>query len=169
VASSGQTDSGVSARLFGKFLTWLSEHECDVFVVCTANDVARLPPEFSRAERFDGIFFLDLPEQKERRVIWKLYLEKFDLDDKQPLPVDTDWTGAEIKSCCRLAKMLDLSLVDAAKNVVPVARTAQESVERLRQWASGRCLSASSPGIYCRDTSTGRSARRVSRSDPANN
>jgi hypothetical protein len=169
VASSGQTDSGVSARLFGTFLTWLSDHESDAFVVCTANDVSRLPPEFSRAERFDGIFFLDLPGDKERKAIWKLYLEKFGLDNKQPLPVDTEWTGAEIKSCCRMARMLELSLVDAAKNIVPVARTAQESVEKLRQWASGRCLSANAPGIYSRETATGRSARRVSRTDPTTN
>src|SRR6185312_17108710 len=61
VASSGQTDSGVSARLFGSLLTWLSDHQSDVFFIATANDVSRLPPEFSRAERFDGIFFCDTP------------------------------------------------------------------------------------------------------------
>src|SRR5262249_28558222 len=116
-----------------------------------------------------GIFFLDLPGDRERKAIWNLYVDKFAIDSKQPLPIDTDWTGAEIKSCCRLAKMLELSLVDAAKNVVPVARTAQESVEKLRQWASGRCLSANTPGIYSRESATGRSARRVSRGDPANN
>lgn len=169
VGSSGSSDSGVSARLFGTFLTWLADHESDVFVVCTANDVTRLPPEFSRAERFDGIFFLDLPGNRERQAIWKLYLDKFGLDAKQPLPVDTDWTGAEIKSCCRLAKMLDLSLVDSAKNVVPVARTAHEAVERLRQWASGRCLSATVPGTYSRETSSKSPGRRVSRGNPSNN
>lgn len=168
-ASGGSGDSGVSTRLFGTLLTWLSEHESDVFVACSANDISKLPPEFSRAERFDGIFFLDLPADKERKAIWKLYLEKFGLDAHQTLPVDTDWTGAEIRSCCRLAKMLELSLIDAAKNVVPVARTAHESVERLRQWASGRCLSANTPGIYAREASTGRSARRVSRGEPTNN
>ncbi|HEY3965148.1 MAG TPA: AAA family ATPase [Planctomycetaceae bacterium] len=168
-ASGGAGDSGVSSRLFGTLLTWLSEHESDVFVACSSNDISKLPPEFSRAERFDGIFFLDLPADKERKAIWKLYLDKFGLDPKQPLPVDTDWTGAEIRSCCRLAKMLELSLIDAAKNVVPVARTAHESVERLRQWASGRCLSANSSGIYAREANTGKSARRVSRGEPTNN
>jgi hypothetical protein len=48
VASSGQTDSGVSARLFGTFLTWLNDHESDVFVICTCNDISKLPPEFAR-------------------------------------------------------------------------------------------------------------------------
>ncbi|MBI3860743.1 MAG: AAA family ATPase [Planctomycetia bacterium] len=168
-ASGGAGDSGVTTRLFGTLLTWLSEHESDVFVACSANDISKLPPEFSRAERFDGIFFLDLPADRERTAIWKLYLDKFGLDAKQPLPVDTDWTGAEIRSCCRLAKMLELSLVDAAKNVVPVARTAHESVERLRQWASGRCLSANTPGIYGREANAMRSTRRVSRGEPTNN
>jgi hypothetical protein len=59
--ASGQTDSGVGARMFGAFLTWLSDHESDVFVVATSNDISKLPPEFSRAERWDGTFFLDLP------------------------------------------------------------------------------------------------------------
>jgi hypothetical protein len=51
VAASGQSDSGVSARMFGTFLSWLNDHDSDAFVVCTANDVSKLPPEFSRAER----------------------------------------------------------------------------------------------------------------------
>lgn len=167
--SGGQGDSGVSSRLFGTLLSWLSEHESDVFVACSANDISKLPPEFSRAERFDGIFFVDLPGESERQGIWKLYLDKFSLNPEQPRPVDTDWTGAEIRSCCRLARMLDLSLIDAAQNVVPIARTAQESVDRLRQWASGRCLSANAPGIYGREQPSGRTVRRVNRAATANN
>ena len=164
VASSGQTDSGVTARLFGSFLTWLSDHETDVFVIATCNDISKLPPEFARAERFDGVFFLDLPSSAERRAIWELYRGKFGLGE-QPLPADTDWTGAEIRSCCRLAKLLEMSLIEAAKNVVPVAVTAAESVERLRNWASGRCLSATMPGIYMRArAASDGSRRRVSRS-----
>jgi hypothetical protein len=150
VQSSGQTDSGVSARMFGTFLTWLSDHESDVFVVATSNDVTKLPPEFSRAERWDGTFFLDLPGQRERDAIWRMYVEKFCIAPNQPRPNDRDWTGAEIKSCCRLAALLDVPLVEAALNVVPVAVTAGESVERLRNWASGRCLSADRPGLFTR-------------------
>jgi hypothetical protein len=70
VQSSGQTDSGVSARMFGTMLSWLSDHESDVFVVATSNDVRKLPPGFSRAERWDGTFFLDLPCQHEKDLIW---------------------------------------------------------------------------------------------------
>jgi hypothetical protein len=58
VASSGQTDSGVSARLFGSLLTWMNDHTSDVYLVATCNDISKLPPEFSRAERFDGRQFL---------------------------------------------------------------------------------------------------------------
>ena len=64
-----------------------------------------------------------------------------------------------MRSCCRLAALLDVPLVEAALNVVPVAVTAAESVERLRNWASGRCLSADRPGLYTRNS--GGSARRV--------
>jgi hypothetical protein len=73
------------------------------------------------------------------------------LDRDQPQPEDTGWTGAEIRSCCRLAALLDVPLMQAAQNVVPISVTAAESIERLRTWASGRCLSANQPGIY-RDT-----------------
>jgi hypothetical protein len=159
----GSGDSGVSSRMFGTFLSWLNDHESDVFVVCTANDVSKLPPEFGRSERFDAIFFLDLPQPGERDAIWDLYLNVFQLDRSQRRPDDTDWTGAEIKACCRLAALLDVSPLEAAQNVVPVAITASESVERLRTWASGRCLSANQPGIYQRDEAGSKPRRRVSR------
>ncbi len=171
VSASSQTDSGVSARLFGSFLSWLNDHESDVFVVATANDITKLPPEFYRAERFDGVFFVDLPDAEQRRSIWRIYLDLYRLYASQKLPADDQWTGAEIKSCCRLAALLDVPLIAAAQNIVPVARTSAESVERLRQWASGRCLSADRPGIYqARAEATG-GRRRVSRGsiDPSNN
>ena len=148
VAGSGATDSGVSARLFGTFLTWLADHRSDVFVVCTCNDISRLPPEFARAERFDGVFFLDLPSATQKGSIWDICLSLFDLDVDQSKPRTQDWTGAEIRSCCRLASLLDVPLTESAKNVVPVAVTAAETVDRLRNWASGRCLDADRPGIY---------------------
>lgn len=163
----GNGDSGVSSRMFGTFLSWLNDHSSDVFVVCTANDVSRLPPEFGRSERFDGIFFLDLPGREEKDAIWNIYLTLFEIDSDQRMPNDSDWTGAEIKACCRLSALLDVPLVQAAQNVVPIAMTANESVDRLRKWASGRCLSANQPGIY-QPCKTSKQRRRVSR-DPSNN
>jgi hypothetical protein len=164
-----QGDSGVSTRLFGHLLTWLSDHESDVFVVATANDISRLPPEFSRAERFDANFFVDLPDGKEKDSIWSMYRRQFGIPESQARPDDTDWTGAEIRSCCRLAAMLEVPLTQAARNVVPVAVTAAESVERLRTWATGRCLAASGPGIYSRTGETQpKPGRRVNRGPSSN-
>jgi len=168
VANSGQTDSGVSARLFGSLLTWMNDHTTDVYLVATCNDISKLPPEFGRAERFDGIFFLNLPGPQERRLIWDLYLRQFELDSNQKLPNDEQWTGAEVRACCRLAALLDLPLVQAAQNVVPVAVTAAESVERLRTWASGRCLDADKGGIYGRDAGKTGTRRKVARNPLSN-
>eukprot|EP00913_Durusdinium_trenchii_P010894 g10223.t1 len=146
VASSGQTDSGVSSRLFGNLLSWLNDHSSDVFFVGTCNDISKLPPEFARAERFDAVFFIDFPSARHRESIWRIYLEQFNLDVSQSRPADENWSGAEVRACCRLAALLDVPLVQAAQNIVPIAATAGESISRLREWASGRCLSADVPG-----------------------
>jgi SpoVK/Ycf46/Vps4 family AAA+-type ATPase len=167
-ASSGQTDSGVSSRLFGSLLTWLNDHTSDVFFVATCNDISKLPPEFVRAERFGGVFFVDLPLREQRQAIWDIYLPMFGLDSQQPRPNDDHWTGAEVQACCRLAALLDIPLTAAAQNVVPVAVMAAESVDRLRNWASGRCQSADAAGIYAH-ASNGRKRRRCVISEPSKN
>jgi ATP-dependent 26S proteasome regulatory subunit len=172
VGNSGQTDSGVSARLFGTLLTWLNDHTSDVFFIGTCNDATQLPAPFTRAERFDGIFFVDLPAHEQRQHIWDIYIKHFNLDPGQPKPDDANWTGAEIKSCCRLAALLETTLVEAAQNVVPVSVTSAEQIENLRQWAEGRCLSADNAGLYSRvgrraTTGTTRS-RKVSASPSEN-
>ncbi len=115
------------------------------------------------------MFFLDLPGREQKDAIWAIYLAEYHLDDSQPRPDDTNWTGGEIKSCCRLASLLDVPLVQAAQNVVPVAVTAGDKIEGLRQWASGRCLSADQAGIYCREQQrAGSRARRVVRESGVN-
>jgi hypothetical protein len=168
--SSGQTDSGVTARVFGSLLTWLNDHDSDVFFIATCNDASKLPPEFARAERFDGVFFVDLPGRDQKDAIWGIYTRHYGLDVKQARPDDTNWTGAEIKSCCRLASLLDVPLIQAAQNVVPVAVTAGDKIEGLRQWASGRCLSADRAGAYSREqqASSGGRVRRVVREPGVN-
>lgn len=165
----GSGDSGVSTRLFGTLLTWLADHETDVFFIGTANDISRLPPEFTRAERLDALFFVDLPGSTERRMIWELYRRQYDIAPNQPIPNDNDWTGAEIKSCCRLSALLDVSLTEAATNVVPVAQTATEAVKKLRQWASGRCLSADRAGLYVHQASQEETTRRKVRREHSAN
>ena len=164
----GNGDSGVSARMFGTFLGWLNDRRSDSFVVCTANDVQKLPPEFARAERFDSVFFVDLPGGDQKKLIWDQYISSFELDPAQTKPKDDVWTGAEIKACCRLAALLDVPLKAAAQNVVPVAVTAQESIDRLRSWASGRCIDAQQGGIYKYAKPKSKSRRRI-KADPSLN
>ena len=114
VSASGAGDSGVSARMFGTLLTYLNDHETDVFVVVTANDISKLPPEFFRSERFDAVFMIDLPGRQEKNTIWEMYLAKFGLDARQARPADDQWTGAEIRAAaawrrswtCRFRKPL---------------------------------------------------------------
>lgn len=156
-------DGGVATRMFGTLLTWLNDHTSDVYFVCTSNDISRLPPEFVRAERFDAIFFVDLPGEIERGMIWDLYRQRFGIESDE-LPNDNGWTGAEIKACCRLAAMFGCSLAEAALNVVPVSRTAADKIATLREWADGRCLDAGNPGVFRRqDAASASPARNVIR------
>jgi hypothetical protein len=172
VSGSGTTDSGVSARMFGTLLTWMNDHESDVFMIATSNDASKLPPEFTRAERFDALYFLDFPGPEQKEQIWRLHAAAYGIDHEQPRPKDLDWTGAEIKACCRLAALLDVPLTDAARNVVPIAATAAENVSRLRNWANGRCLSADRSGLYqaAPAKTSGKAARKIERpTDPEMN
>jgi hypothetical protein len=112
---------------------------------------------------------LHLPSRAEKDVIWALYRRQFRVPQDQARPDDTDWTGAEIRSCCRLAALLGVPLAKAAEHVVPVAVTAAEQVDKLRSWADGRCLAASPGGIYRRAAGpTAAPVRRVRR-NPENN
>lgn len=173
VSSGGRGDGGVSSRLFGTLLTWLNDHTSDVYVVMTCNNIQQLPPEFSRAERFDAVMFLDLPGRAEKDSIWQIYRSEFSIEDRDQAPVDDAWTGAEIKACCRLSVLLGITLREAAQYIVPVGVTAAEDIQRLRSWASGRCLDASRPGVY-RVVSSGKEAtatptRRVRGYRPSDN
>lgn len=134
----------------GTLLTWLNDHKSDVFFIATANDVTKLPPEFSRAERFDGVFFFDLPSREQKDRIWEIYRQSFGTPAGDARPDDDEWTGAEIKACCRLAALLAVPLNEAGTYVVPVMDTARERVEALRDWANGRCLDAETGRIYAR-------------------
>src|SRR5690242_11625903 len=86
--SSGATDGGTTARVFGTFLTWLSEKNAPVFVVATANDISQLPPELLRKGRLDEIFFVDLPSRDERAEILRIHLSRRSRD-----PVNFDLPG----------------------------------------------------------------------------
>lgn len=77
-----------------------------------------------------------------------MYKKEFGVVGEEENVDDTNWTGAEIKSCCRLSTGLELSLEDASEYVISISTSNPERIKRLREWAKGRCLSASLPGIY---------------------
>lgn len=135
-------DSGVNSRLKGSLLSWQNDHKSQVLLICTANDISKLPPEFTRAGRFNAVFFMDLPKRSQKDTIWGIYRKLYDIDEEQDLPDDAIWTGAEIKSCCETANMLGTSLVDASKLVIPVMKTWRGKITALRKWAHERCVDA---------------------------
>jgi len=142
MSGSGKSDSGVSSRVFGTFLSWLQDHESNVYVIATCNDIMALPPEFSRAERWDAVFFLDLPNETEKRAIFEMYRDKFKLPAKTEMPLAIDYTGAEIRSLCRTAKMLNITPIQATKYVIPIAKSRSEMIAGLRKWAEHRAVPA---------------------------
>ncbi len=126
--------------------------------LATCNSIGSLPPELRR--RFTlGTLFFDLPTEEERAAIWPIYMAKYKLE-RQPLPQAEGWTGAEIRQCADLADRLGCTLIEAARFVVPVAKSAAEAIYRLRTEASGRYLSAGGAGLYNMPTSA-KLARKV--------
>lgn len=114
--------------------------------IATCNSIGALPPELRRRFNY-GVFYCDLPDSRERAAIWNIYLKKYTLLS-QPMPSDDGWTGAEIRTACDLAWRLNISLTDAAAYIVPVSRSAADQIERLRDQANGKFISASYPGVY---------------------
>lgn len=163
----GEEGSGTNQQLFGTLLTWLNDREekgSEAFVIGTVNDVEALIKHSQgalvRAERFDAIFMLDLPNTLERSMIWDLYENKYQLQEKHRFNNkkfdDEGYTGAEIKSCCRLAAGMNCSIKEASEYVVPISHTAGDKIAALREWAKGKCISANYPGLY-----TGKDAPKV--------
>jgi SpoVK/Ycf46/Vps4 family AAA+-type ATPase len=144
VGSSGELDSGVKAGVGATFLTWLSDRDPgQAYLVATCNNIKQLPPPYQRAERWDAVFFVDLPNRREKDAIWAIHQARFKIEGAHP--GDDDWTGAEIKAACRTAAMMGCSLQDASKYVIPIARSMKEDIQALRDWASGRAIPASLP------------------------
>ena len=154
---SGSTDGGTTARVFGTFLTWLSEKTAPVFVVATANDISHLPPELLRKGRLDEIFFVDLPVRDERAEVFRIHLHKRGRDfasfDLQGLAdASKDFSGAEIEEAINSAlydafyakeELTTDHVLKAIGETVPLARTMDEQINRLRSWAEGRARNAS--------------------------
>ncbi|BAW96084.1 ATPase, AAA+ family domain protein [[Synechococcus] sp. NIES-970] len=155
----GNSDGGTTSRVFGTFITWLAEKQSPVFVVATANKIHTLPPEMLRKGRFDEIFFVGLPSQAEREAIFNVHLSRLrphnlkNYDIKRLAYETPDFSGAEIEQTLIEAMHLGFSqnrdfttddVLEAASQIIPLARTAKEQIEFLQQWAtSGKARLAS--------------------------
>lgn len=151
------SDGGVSKRVLGTFLSWLSEHRSRVFVVATANNIEALPAELLRKGRFDELFFLDLPTAEEREALLRLHLARRgrtpELYDLTAIVRGTEgFSGGEVEQLVQSAlfsafgRDRDLTTEDLAeqsRRTVPLSVTMAESVARLRVWATARAVNAS--------------------------
>ena len=141
VKSSGYTDGGTTASMFGYLLTWLQETKSPILVMATANNIRQLPPEFLRCGRFDSLFFVDLPTTEEKKRIINIMNAKYGSQIPESYATTLEgWSGAEIE---QLAKdSLFDGLEEAAKNIIPLSRTMKEEIEGLRKWAETRARTA---------------------------
>ncbi|MGB1108876.1 MAG: AAA family ATPase [Gammaproteobacteria bacterium] len=155
LADSGD-DAGPSRRMLGTLLTWMAERERPVFLVATANDISRLPPELIRKGRLDEIFFVDLPAADVRAQIFGIHLDKRKVArqgfDFGKLAASSDgFTGAEIEQAVVSAlyaahaqsKPLDQDiLTHELENTRPLSVVMAEQVAELRAWAASRTVPA---------------------------
>jgi len=154
---SASVDAGVSSRILAAFLSWMQDRKAPVFVAATCNNVTALPPELIRKGRFDELFFVDLPNQAERKAILAIQLARrkhnpaeFDLE--QIARAADGYSGAEIDAALQSAmyrsfadkqSLTTQSLLQALAVTVPLSTTRAEEIEALREWARSRAVPAS--------------------------
>ncbi|UCG73196.1 MAG: AAA family ATPase [Chromatiales bacterium] len=154
--ATGDGDSGTSRRVLGSFLTWLAEQQGGVFVVATANEVQRLPPELVRKGRFDELFFVDLPDGETRQKILEIHLKKREMEPKsfdlsRMAQATEGFSGAELEQGIVAAwytahadgaALGSGHLLSEFLRTRPLSVVMAERVAGLRSWADGRCVPA---------------------------
>jgi SpoVK/Ycf46/Vps4 family AAA+-type ATPase len=150
----GDDEDGLPRRVLGALLTWMSERRAPVFLVATANDISRLPPELVRKGRFDEIFFVELPSAENRRQIFEIHLSKRGLKpetyDLAALAAAADgFSGAEIEQAV-VASMYSAhsagrsvsqsDLLAELGQTRPLSVVMAEKVHELRAWAQDRTV-----------------------------
>jgi len=118
-----------------------------IWLIATANSLRGLPPELISRFQIGGIFFFDAPTSEEKEGIMDLKVKRYKRD-QQTFPDMTGWTGRDINNCARKAQLLNVSLIDAGKFIVPLMKSHREDMDALRASAHGRFLSASHEGVY---------------------
>lgn len=153
--------SDVTTRLFGQFLTWMQEKENTVFIVATANNISRIPPEFLRKGRFDELFYVDFPNDEERRKIIEIHLKKRnkwnkELDIISLVKLTGGYNGADLEDIvkdaienCFIEGRVQLTTEDlklAQKNIKSISSTLKERIQEIKKAVENMDLkSASNP------------------------
>jgi len=157
-------DSGTSNRVLATFISWLSEKKKPVFVISTANNIDLLPLEIIRKGRFDEIFFLDLPQKKEREEIFKIHLKEFrpssweSFNYSELAKLSESFSGAEIRQSIiegmyhafyEKREFTTDDICMALNELIPLAHLESNQMLKLQNWASsGRIRLASAKNIY---------------------
>ena len=154
--SQEDAEGGPAQRIFGTFLAWLQDKKESVFVIATANDISKLPPELMRKGRFDEIFFVDLPGADARARILQIHLKrrkrdpaKFDI--RRLVDLTDGFSGAEIEQAVvsalytAFSRQADLTtevVADEIEMTKPLSVTMAERIDALRKWAKDRAVFA---------------------------
>lgn len=140
--------SDVTTRLFGQFLTWMQEKENTVFIVATANDISRIPPEFLRKGRFDELFYVDFPNDEERRKIIEIHLKKRhkwnkELDVISLAKATKGYNGADLEAIVKEAiescfiegreQLITEDLKSAQKNIKSISSTLEKRINDIKE------------------------------------
>lgn len=146
--------SDVTTRLFGQFLTWMQEKENTVFIVATANDISKIPPEFLRKGRFDELFYVDFPNKEERRKILEIHLKKRnkwnkDLDLISVVQKTEGYNGADLEAIVKDAiencfirymhdevasdRLTTEDLLEAQSHIKSISATLQKRVKEIKE------------------------------------
>ena len=146
--SNGSSGDTTSKRSMSQLLKLLSDRPKGLYFIATCNDVQGMEAAWLRAERWDQLFFIDLPNDSERQAIadyYKKHYTKLGYKIKGKLKDTDGWSGAEIKTAHRLAAMMQKPLQDVQPLVVPVSKTMDKEIDYLRNWAANRTTAASTP------------------------
>jgi SpoVK/Ycf46/Vps4 family AAA+-type ATPase len=152
--SVSDSDGGTSKRVLGTLLTWMAEKKSAVFIVATANEINALPPELVRKGRFDEIFFVDLPDEKTRALIYEIHLRKrgypiTQFDVPRLAECSEGFSGAEVEqsvvAAIYAAHAQDVILnnnhiIQEIKQTKPLSIVMAERIAELRHWASDRTV-----------------------------
>jgi len=156
IAGYNEGETGSNTRIFSTFLTWMQEHRADVFVAATANRINLLPAEILRKGRFDQVFFVDLPNDEERKEILSIHLHRNGMNPSKfdlilLASATRTWNGAEIEQAVASARITahahntevsQNGMLASFGKIIPLSRTMDEQLKTIRSWARTRALPA---------------------------